>query len=118
MNSEVKFDVCDFLYSDNVREITISIEGKVIKICEERFGVTSVWIVPGLELERVLKDRFRSFYPMFFGILLETLHRENAKPPINEVRFNDLDLAFEKNDLQSLADCLAAGAYQPSARPS
>lgn len=114
MTTDAKyFDICDFLFTNDAREIAISTQSQRVRIREERFGDTDVWIVPGTDLENTLQERFRSFYPMFFGVLLSTLHEKKTQAPIRGIYWDDLDRAFVNEDLQGLADSIATGTYLP-----
>lgn len=93
-------------------EIMIYFNGDFVRICEVRFGVTDLWIVPSDNLEVNFKGYFQNFYPMFFGMLLESLHRENTAMPIYDIFLSDINEAYEnKGQLQILVDRIASGIY-------
>jgi hypothetical protein len=106
------FDVCEFLFTEKTREITIFINGERIKICEAKFGDTDLWIVLSSDLENTLQKRFRPFYPMFLGMLLSALHEKNAQTPILSICLDDVDSAYEnQGHLQGLVNSIATGTY-------
>ena len=112
------FDICGYVCTDLVREITISINGNLLKIRETRVGNSDVWIVPGENLATILKGRYKSAYPMFFGVLLTALSAHGTKAPINGICLDDVDRSLEgrEGDFHQLIEIIASGGYESGKR--
>ncbi|WP_146010169.1 hypothetical protein [Burkholderia sp. WAC0059] len=108
------FDICEFIYSDDVREIVISLKGDLLRVGEVRVGDSDVWIVPSGKLASALEGLYKSVYPMFFGILLEALHRHHATVPIYGIYFRDVDRSFENGEgnFHRLIEEIASDKYK------
>ncbi|WP_283150479.1 hypothetical protein [Silvimonas soli] len=111
-SASIYFDICEFLFTESCRVITINLEGVRINIFEEKLGDSDLWIVLSTQLENVLQKRFLDFYPMFFGVLLKKLHEMDAQIPLRGICLDDIDRAYENNNLQSLAESIAGGTYK------
>jgi hypothetical protein len=108
------FDILEFIHMDEVREITIFLNRASVTIRETRVKDTDLWIVLSNNLENALKDRFRSAYPMFFGILLTALHKHQTTMPIHGICLEDVDYYFDNKGLgwPQLAEEIATRKYQ------
>ncbi|MDE2420092.1 MAG: hypothetical protein KGO49_02775 [Gammaproteobacteria bacterium] len=103
----IYFDICEFSYTDSLREIIISLDRVKIRISQNKITGTDFWIVSGRELGNALKEHYLNFQPMFFGILLTTLHEKKARMPICRVCLDDINKAYESQKMQELADSIA-----------
>lgn len=116
MKNNIFFDITHYTFTKNIRDVTICIDGQTCIISETQFGDTDLWIVQSYELEQLLKQHFKPFQPMFFGILLKELHIQNALLPIKNIRLHDLELAFQQktSQLDLLAQKIASHSYAAS----
>lgn len=116
MKNNIFFEITDYKFTKDVREVTIRIDGQTCTLSETQFGNTDLWIVQSYELEQLLKQHFKPFQPMFFGMLLRELHIQNALMPIKNVCLDDLDIAFQQGNsrLDLLAQKIASHSYVAS----
>lgn len=116
----ISFDITGYLFTDTVREMTICIDGKRVTISEAPLQGSDLWIVLSSSLERLLQDRFMSFYPMFFGVLLQELHDHKSLVPIRGIPLDDAERAFQQGggQLNVLARKIAMGSYSLATDPS
>jgi hypothetical protein len=111
---QIFFDICDFLHTENVRELTVLRNGELIKISEEQVGNTDLWIVLSHGVHTLLKEDHHDAYVWFFGALLTALHMHNASMPIRGICMGDVHHALEHSTTQPLVDAIASGTYLPS----
>jgi hypothetical protein len=114
--NEIYIDICSFVHTDRVREITVLSNGDLIKISGETIDDSDLWIVPSDGLRAILKEHHHGAYGMFFGVLLTALHQHNASMPIRGICMGDVLHALENSatQLRPLADAIASGTYLPS----
>jgi hypothetical protein len=114
---DIYFDICGFLHTDDVREITLSFDGKELIISQSKVGSSGLWIVLGGGLSEILGENHKDFYSMFFGVLLTALHNHDTSIPIHGICLGDIyhsaDNSRGGSGLKRLAENIAAGMYQP-----
>lgn len=105
----INFIVVDFVFGNEDRGVSIRMDGDIFDLNFQKISDTDLWMVPSAVLEKMLGNRFREFYPMFFGILLDALSNTGRDLPTRRISLDEIDEAYEKGALKSLAAEVATG---------
>ncbi|MET3724687.1 hypothetical protein [Sphingomonas trueperi] len=110
------FDVIDYTYTDDVRNVVVLANDNVIHIYSDyvrNFNGLDFWITPSEAVRELFGEYHQSVYGRFFGLLLTAMHKHASPTPIRNICLGDVARAYEglKSRDGELADQIASGTY-------